>query len=154
MNAAIKDPSHASILYYDSDYPSRDFPVYPENFDSIVVHQGISDDINRYQQLALENGKNILELCCGTGRVGISLLMAGCKVTAVDISGPLLKRFEMKIREIENLHAEKLTLVKQDVTKLSLPNQDFDMVICAFNSLLCIPDFELQQETLVRAAAL
>jgi SAM-dependent methyltransferase len=78
--------------------------------------------------------------------------MDGCCVTAVDVSAPLLKRFKNKISEIPGFPSQNLRIVKQDVTKLSLSENNFDLVICAFNSLLCIPDFDQQQETLLQAA--
>lgn len=152
MNASIKDSLHPSVLYYDSDYPSEAFSAYPENFDSVVIQQGIADDVAKYQQLASRYGKHVLELCCGTGRVSIPLVFMGCCVTAIDVSLPMLKRFQNKIDEIAAFPRDRLTIVKQDVSKLLLAKHDFDVVICAFNSLLCIPDFHLQQEALLAAA--
>lgn len=152
MNASITDPLHPSILYYDSDYPSAFFSTYPENFDALVIQQGIADDVAKYQKLTEQYGRTVLELCCGTGRIAIPLVMSGCNLTAVDISSPLLKRFQSKIEEIDNFPHKRLTIVKQDVSKLNLAKTDFDIVICAFNSLLCIPDFELQLQTLCGAA--
>ena len=43
---------HASIAYYDGDYPWRGDPRAPSNFDEIVVHQGLAFDIDFYLQLA------------------------------------------------------------------------------------------------------
>ena len=151
MNASIKN-SHPSITYYDSDYPSRYFSKYPENFDATVASQGIADDVCKYQRLAQQYGKDILELCCGTGRIAIPLVLDGNHVSAVDISAAQLKKLKNNIKAIGNFPSDRLTIVRQDVTKLSLPKRDFEMVICAFNSLLCIPDFDLQQQTLIHAA--
>jgi SAM-dependent methyltransferase len=153
MNASIKDQTHASIVYYDSDYPSRYFSRYPENFDEIVEQQGIADDVYKYQRLARQYGNRVLELCCGTGRIAIPLAAEGCTVTAVDVSGALLNRLKTNQESIENFPYQNLSVVKQDVTELSLPQRDFDLIICAFNSLLCIPDRDLQQKTLFNAAA-
>jgi SAM-dependent methyltransferase len=152
MNASVIDPSHPSILYYDSDYPSKEFSVYPENFDSLVKQQGIADDVDRYKQLIKQYGTNVIEFGCGTGRVSIPLVMDGNHATAVDVSAALLKRFKNKVAQISGFPSENLTIIKQDVTKLSLPKTNYDVVVCAFNSLLCIPDFDLQQQTLFRAA--
>lgn len=152
MNASIKDPFHPSFVYYDSDYPSKNFPVYPENYDAKVWMQGIADDVDQYKKIIREYGNNVLEFCCGTGRVSIPLILAGCTVTAVDIAAPLLKRFKSKIALIPEFDNRKLHLVKQDVTRLSIDHRNHDIIICAFNSLLCIPDFDLQQQTLFRAA--
>jgi ubiquinone/menaquinone biosynthesis C-methylase UbiE len=152
MNASIKDSSHPSIVYYDSDYPSKYFPVYSENFDEIVSQQGIADDVEKYKQLTKRYGKNVLELCCGTGRVSIPLVMDGCRVTAIDSNAPLLKRFKNKLSDSIDFPTQNLEILKKDVTTLSLDQTNFDVVVCAFNSLLCIPDFKLQQETILRAA--
>lgn len=152
MNATIKDSSHPTIVYYDSDYPSKVFSSYPENFDPIVIDQGIADDVEQYLKLALKSGRKVLELCCGTGRVAIPLVMNGCTVTAVDVSTGLLRRFNRNIDKIVDFPGERLTIIRQDVTRLSLEETGFDVGICAFNSLLCIPDFHLQQQTLINAS--
>jgi len=152
MNSTIKNASHPSIVFYDGDYPSKEHNPYPENFDAMVLHQGIADDINKYKEVVDQYGKSVLELCCGTGRISIPLALHGCTVTAVDISTPLLKQLERKVNAITDFPMNKLTWKKQDVTKLSFLNQQYDVVICAFNSLLCISDRTLQQETLDRAA--
>jgi SAM-dependent methyltransferase len=152
MNAGIKDSDHPSIIYYDSDYPSREYATYPENFDSQVIHQGIADDVELYKSLMRQYGKNVLEVCCGTGRIAIPLVQDGCHLTAVDLNEALLKQFKNKIQAIPGFRTEQLTIVKQDITRLSLTKKDFDVVICAFNSLLCIPDFDLQQQALIKIA--
>jgi ubiquinone/menaquinone biosynthesis C-methylase UbiE len=154
MNPSIKDASHPSFIYYDSDYPSKNFSTFPENFDSVVREQGIEDDVDKYQELCRKYGETVLELCCGTGRVAIPLAMDGCHVTAVDISPSLLNQLKNKIRGIDSFPKDNLTILRQDVSHLALPAYKFDVVICAFNSLLCIPDFEMQQKTLFNAARL
>lgn len=70
MNAQLPD-SDPSIIYYDSDYPSREGNPFPENFDATVAAQGLSDDVQRYLQFAASAGGPMLELCCGTGRVAL-----------------------------------------------------------------------------------
>jgi SAM-dependent methyltransferase len=153
MNASIRDPLHPSILYYDSDYPSRWFSRFPENFDSVLKDQGIADDVERYLAICREHGNNVVEFCCGTGRISIPLVMEGFNVTSVDVSSALLTRFKNKLSSIENFPHEDLSVLRQDVTTLNLAKKNFDVVICAFNSLLCIPAFALQQATLNNAAS-
>jgi SAM-dependent methyltransferase len=152
MNASIRDSSHPSIVYYDSDYPSKYFPVYKENLDEVIRMQGILDDVDMFKKLIPDYGQDVMELCAGTGRVAIPLVLAGCNVTAIDISAPLLKRFKFKVDGLEGFQIENLNIIRHDVTRLSLSKKDFDVVVCAFNSLQCIPDFKLQQQTLVKAA--
>jgi len=152
VNAGIENTQHPSTIYYDSDYPSERYSKYPENFDETVVYQGLAHDVEKYQQLAEQCGNSILELCCGTGRVAIPLAQAGNSVTAVDFSTELLKQFKLKLKGLENDVSRRMQLIDQDVTQLSLEKKDFDLAICAFNSLLCIADFEQQQQTLLKVA--
>ena len=51
MNANISDDD-SSIHYYDSDYPSQEHGLYPENFDEITKHQGLAFDVARYKEIA------------------------------------------------------------------------------------------------------
>jgi hypothetical protein len=44
-----------------------------KNFEDTTVFQGIAYDIPRYLELASETGDPVLDLCCGTERVTISL---------------------------------------------------------------------------------
>ncbi|KAA3616840.1 MAG: class I SAM-dependent methyltransferase [Calditrichaeota bacterium] len=152
MNSGIENTQHPSIIYYDSDYPSEKYSKYKNNFDEIVISQGLSNDVEKYNNLAKQFGSNVLELCCGTGRVAIPLAENGNDVTAVDFSSTLLQQFQNKIKQLNNKISNRLKIINQDVTKLSLEKKDYDLIICAFNSLLCIPDFELQQKTLINAA--
>ncbi|MEZ4744403.1 MAG: class I SAM-dependent methyltransferase, partial [Bdellovibrionota bacterium] len=115
-----------------------------KNFDSTTKDQGLSDDVQKYIELCEVHGGPILELCCGTGRVAIPLARQGFEVTGVDISSGLLEQFKNNLKfESEPVKA-KINLIEQDATKLSLENKNFKVIICAFNSLLCITEFEKQ----------
>ena len=142
---------HPSVHYYDGDYPSPENPVFPENFDEITADQGLAHDIARYKELAVETGGPVLELCCGTGRVSLPLARGGCDVSAVDISEGLLEEFQNKLsREKEEIR-NKIKIIQQDITQLSLERRDYKTIILAFNSLLCIPEFGKQCEALEAA---
>jgi SAM-dependent methyltransferase len=142
MNPGLSS-DHVSIHYYDGDYPSADGP-FRDNFDETTVFQGIASDIQRYREIASETEGEILELCCGTGRIAIPLARAGRRVTAVDISSGMLRQLEDNLRREERPVAERITLVEQDISRLDLRARDYGMGIIGFNSLLCIPDFEAQ----------
>lgn len=152
MNASIADDD-SSIRYYDSDYPSRDHGLYPENFDEVTKFQGLAFDVDRYGEIAAETGGHILELCCGTGRLAIPLARQGYEVTAVDMSAGMLRQFETNLGREDQAIASRIRLVNQDITDLALDRWDFTLAIIGFNSLLCITEFEAQCKAL-RAAAL
>ena len=153
MNAGLENSTHPSIIYYDGDYPSlKDYSEYPENFDDTVEMQGLAFDVEKYAQLGKEIGNEILELCCGTGRIAIPLAASGFSVTAVDFSPMLLSRFKDRLKFLDGDIETNIRIFEQDVTELSLENTNYDLVICGFNSLLCLNNFESQMATLHRAA--
>ncbi|MCI0605505.1 methyltransferase domain-containing protein [bacterium] len=152
MNPGLEN-NHTSIYYYDSDYPSPFDTLFPENFDAITEYQGLAFDIERYRELAKITGGPVLELCCGTGRVAIPLARDGFGITGVDISPAMLQKFKIALENEEAAVRSRVTLVEQDITRLSLTEKRFKTCIIAFNSLLCIPDFEQQCAVLHSAAS-
>ncbi|MCW5803568.1 MAG: class I SAM-dependent methyltransferase [Deltaproteobacteria bacterium] len=142
----------ATFYYYESDYPSATLGRYPENFDAITKFQGIAHDVARYEEIASRGASSILELCCGSGRVAIPLARRGYPVVAVDIAGPMLARFKQHLAIEPHDVSERIELVQADVTSLSL-NRSFDVVLCAFNSLLLMPELEAQLSVLKVARA-
>lgn len=146
MNPGISN-NHPSIQYYNSDYPSPG-GAFPENFDATTEYQGIAADLDRYIQLAAESGGPILELCCGTGRVVLPLARAGHRITGVDISAGMLSQLHEALQNEPSDVRDRVSVVEQDITRLSLPGPSFRMAVLAFNSLLCIPDFDAQQAAL------
>lgn len=152
MNPGIgaDDPS---IYYYDSDYPSPYDTLFPENFDQTTEFQGLAFDIPRYRELVAEIGGPVLELCCGTGRVAIPLARDGFEVTGVDVNGAMLQRFRTALELEEQAVAKRISLIEQDITKLTINGNRFQTAILAFNSLLCIPDFNGQRAALTSACA-
>jgi SAM-dependent methyltransferase len=150
MNANLPD-SHASIQYYDSDYPGEAISPFPENFDAVTATQGLSHDVQRYLELAGEAGGPVLELCCGTGRVAIPLARAGREVVGVDLSQAMLDRFRRNLEREDEATAARVELIRQDVTRLAL-ERAFPLVVMAFNSLLCITSFAGQRAALSAAA--
>ncbi|MCP3996851.1 MAG: class I SAM-dependent methyltransferase [bacterium] len=145
-------PQNSPVRYYDSDYPSERFGDHAENFDDTTVFQGLRHDVERYLEIAADVDGEILELCCGTGRVAMPLADAGHTVTGVDLCDEMLQRFEGNLTKLSDSARARITRVKQDVTTLDLDKKDFRLCILAFNSLLCIPDFDQQRQTLCRAA--
>lgn len=151
MNAGL-EAHHVSVHYYDADYPSLDLSAYPENIDCTVSHQGIADDVSRYLEIAAKLQSPILELCCGTGRIAIPLARGGHRVTGVDISRGMLDQFAANLGRQPSDVAERIQLVEQNVIELDLPVRDFQLAIIAFNSLLCITDFQEQRRALRKVA--
>jgi len=73
-------------------------------------------------------GKRVLDLSCGNGRLTIPLVEAGAIVTGVDNAEGMLERCRQRLTE-KGLE-ERATLVHCNASKLSLPDQYFDIAIC------------------------
>jgi SAM-dependent methyltransferase len=144
------DPQHAMLEYYDADFPSRDLGRYPENFDAITEYQGLAHDVPRYLELAAEARGPVLEAFCGTGRVAIALARAGFPVTGLDLSSTLLAQLEDNLTRVTEARPN-LRTVQADVRQ-PIPGGPYGLIIVAFNSLTCIPDFTGQREALASMA--
>ena len=143
----------ATVHYYDSDYPSKDFNICPENFDEVTWFQGLRQDVDYFLRLALESAGPILELCSGTGRIAIPMAQKNLDVTCVDISNGMLQALKSNIERVDPQLKKRLELVHCDATKLNLSQREFAMAFIGFNSLLCIPSFEGQRAVLANIAA-
>lgn len=144
--SAWTDRQNPMLEYYDADFPSRDLGRFPENFDSITEYQGLAHDVSRYLELAAEAAGPVLETFCGTGRVAIPLARAGFEVTGLDLSGELLAQFEDNLARAADARP-RLRLVQADV-RSPIQGGPYALIIVAFNSLTCIPDFGGQREAL------
>lgn len=138
-------------LYYDSDNPATWEPSAAKNLDQTSRFQGLHDDIPHFCEIAASAGYNILDICCGSGRVAIPLARSGHHVTGVDISPGLLSRFKTRCLREGPATANRIELAEQDVSALTLPDHAFSMAFLAYNSFVCIGDFDLQRRTLQRA---
>jgi SAM-dependent methyltransferase len=148
MNDGLAD-DHPAIRYYDGDYPWRDDPRAPRNFDSVVTLQGLEHDVEFYLSLARGIEGPVLDLCCGTGRIAMPLARAGHRVLAVDLSQGQLAGFAANLdRESLEVRA-RIESRLADITTIDLGSR-FDLAILAFNSLCCLLSAEAQLEALHR----
>lgn len=76
-----------------------------------------------------ENG-NILELCCGTGRLTIPLALEGYNITGVDNNASMLCQAEEKANELK----VSIRFIKSDIRTLDLP-EVYDIIFIPFNSI-------------------
>jgi SAM-dependent methyltransferase len=122
--------------------------VYQDGIDP----EGFAFDVNRYSELAERAQGPVLELCCGSGRVGLPLAKEGRELVGVDLSPGMLAQFRQKIAKEDPEVARRITLVEQDATRLALDRRDFGLAFVPFNSLLLIDRFEQQRAVIACAA--
>lgn len=79
---------------------------------------------------------NVLDLCCGNGRISIHLAKKGFNVVGVDMSEALLKDGRRKAKE--HKVSDSVTFLQGDVRKLKIligVKQPFDVVVNAWTSI-------------------
>lgn len=94
------------------------------------------DDVHFYASLArgeLAPQSNVLELCCGTGRVTRELLRSGFHVTGVDLSTHMLAKAKTRAEGLAIRFRDNATFHKADIRDFHL-GEKFPMVVMAFNS--------------------
>jgi SAM-dependent methyltransferase len=136
------------IRFYDIDYPLLDSQAVEEG----NVEPGRLEDIKAYVKASETNKGPILELCCGSGRMGIALAQAGHQVMGVDISTGLLNRYRERVSLLDEKVQERIEIYEDDARTVQL-DQKASMVIIPFNSLNCIGEASSQLDVLKAAAA-
>jgi len=93
---------------------------------------GDRDDTGFWQTMAAAAGDGpILELGCGTGRVLLPLARAGCEITGIDLSAPMLERCRAKLEAESSVVRERVRLLAADMTSFDLGRR-FAAIICPF----------------------
>jgi 2-polyprenyl-3-methyl-5-hydroxy-6-metoxy-1,4-benzoquinol methylase len=98
------------------------------------IYDGLNtflSDLQFYKNwMPKESDAEILELCCGTGRLTIPLAKDGLKITGVDNAKSMLELAEMKAKN-EKL---EINFILADIRNLEL-NAKYDLVFIPFNSI-------------------
>lgn len=102
-----------------------------------LQHGSYLDDVPMYLRLAREHSPAapLLEIGCGSGRVMIPLLEAGCQVVGVDESLEMLRIAERRLRASPHIPAQRWSLVWADARTLQLDAR-FGMAFIALNTFL------------------
>lgn len=70
----------------------------------------------------------VLEVGVGTGRIAFPLLRRGHRVTGVDLSLPMMRKFQEKVSGQTDI-AARLSLVRAEATRLPFASASFDAVL-------------------------
>jgi SAM-dependent methyltransferase len=108
---------HAEL--YDVFYADK-----PYEDEAMFVHGLI-------QQHGLHDGKNILELACGTGSHAFVLERLGYGIQAIDYSADMITVAQQKARQRQS----QVDFRVADMTALEDPQEPFDAVICLFDAI-------------------
>lgn len=130
----LKQEEYLHILevnFYEGEYSTLYEHLLKEN----------TYDIDFYISQGAFTGNRILELACGTGRVGIPLARMGYEVVGIDISADMLRIYEENISKEMRRVKNRIRLIEGDITKIML-NETFDMIILPATTI-CLFDEEM-----------
>lgn len=109
-------------------------PYDPELYD--LTHRGNPGDVEFYRQVCL-GAAAVLELGCGSGRLGVDLARAGCSWTGLDQHAGMLARLAARVADLPAEIAARMHWQVADMTDFCLPER-FDRVIIPYNGLFCL----------------
>ena len=95
---------------------------------------GEKTDLEFYKELALQSGKNALELGVGTARVAIPLAKAGIRVVGIDNSDFMLEEARRKLVKEPILVRKNVILKKGDIRNFDL-HQFFSFIYIPASTL-------------------
>ena len=118
----------ASAEFYDLDFTGTSY-----------------NDIEFYLGLLKPYYNEILELCCGTGRISIPFAQNGISVSALDFSKEMLSIFKTKLTDLGKEVSNRITLIESDMATFTL-NKKFKCILIPFHSFQSLTDaFQISQ---------
>ena len=103
---------------------------YPSLYDDIMWWK--NDDISFWKALIdKKKSKKVLEICCGTGRLGIPMIKENINYYGLDISQSFINFFKKKASDLD-YDLDKI--ICADAISFNL-EQKFDCIFIGFNSL-------------------
>lgn len=97
------------------------------------------------RSLGVGPGEEVLEVGVGTG-LSLPLYPATCRVTGIDLCGPMLAKARELARSRRLAHVE---LIRMDATHMAFPNDCFDTVIAAY-VVTVVPDYQKVMREMIR----
>jgi SAM-dependent methyltransferase len=132
----------------DFDSPAKVYDVISEFYDDDMGVTNPGADIAFYTGLAVAASGPVLELGCGTGRISLPLVRAGCRVTGLDVSQRMLEVLRRKAGAmLDSGERARLQVGCADMTRFELGVM-FPLVICPFSAFNYLADEDAQQSAL------
>jgi SAM-dependent methyltransferase len=125
---------------------------YERSGDYDLEYQSQSEqDIPFWRELVMRyTPERVLELACGTGRIGIELLRlpGDFLLEGLDISPEMLDAYRRKLERESEVIQRRVTLHEGDMCDYQLANKgQFDLIFLPFNSASHLYEIEQQLET-------
>ena len=114
-------PADEHNLFYDRD--SLCTEIYDAWAEHLIAGSRVEGDAEFYMEQARRWGGPVLDVGCGTGRIGIALAERGVDVVRLDLSAPMLRIAERKRAGLTAEVARRLSFVLGRHDRL-LPRSD------------------------------
>jgi len=125
--------------------------IYDEEFHDFTVDLAFYGKLTS-KILKVIGFSNILEMCCGTGRVTIPLARNKTfQITGVDISPNMLAKAKEKVKKEQVEVKRRIRLLEGDIRDFDAGLQGYDLVLITFNAFLHMMDYESQRKALENA---
>lgn len=112
------------------NYINNKIYTNPELYNDIMWWK--KDDIKFWQNIINSTkSKRILELCCGTGRIGLPLIESGLDYYGIDSSSSFINYFQNKASKIKYNTSK---IICEDIRNFNI-GESFDLILIGFNSL-------------------
>lgn len=126
-------------LYSDSIMEVEMYDVPFSNFyDTFPVE---TDELEFYTFEAQQCGKDILELCCGNGRITIPLAKKGFNIDGYDISIDMLKHLEERTNELSKSVKKRINCSYGDIFNIKFKKK-YDFIILPATTICILADDE------------
>ena len=97
-------------------------------------------DVAFYVKAGLEATGRILEVGCGTGRIALPLVEAGCQVLGVDVSLPMLKKMSQNaFARLSRSQQTRLIWACMDMKALGI-SETFSLILCPYSAFTYLVD--------------
>jgi len=96
-------------------------------------------DIAFFTARAVACGGDVLELGCGTGRITLPMVRAGCRVTGIDCAEPMLRQLQRKAESLSAEERARLDWFHMDMGGFQLGRR-FALIICPFAAFTYLVD--------------
>lgn len=128
-------------------YAVGEYYEHAEEYD--LEYQSQSEqDVPFWKELVMRYlPRRVLELACGSGRIGLELLRGpgDFQLAGLDISPEMLEAYRRKVEREEEAVRQRVTLYMGDMSDYSLPGKgEFELIFLPFNSLTHL--YELEQQ--------
>ncbi len=116
----------------------------------LEYHGQSEQDVPFWRELVMRyTPQRVLELACGSGRIGIELLHGpgSFQLEGLDIAPEMLRAYQRKLEQEPEAVQERVTLHQGDMTDYHLEHKgQFDLIFLPFNSICHLYEIEQQRE--------